>query len=304
VFEDSGEGTVEAANVYNQSGIYTVQVCVTDDDPVDNTDCDTLQITVTCADGDNDGVCDYIEVDAPNDGDGNNDGIEDKDQGYVASLRNRVDGRYVTLVAPIDTQLANVHAFVNPSITNSPLNIDFPVGFVRFILNGLSPGAPAQVSLLLPPDLLMTTYYKLGPTTGDLMPHWYEFLYDGTTGAELIDSDGDGDTDIIILHLVDGGRGDGDLSPDGRIVDPSAPGLSSIAPGDCNADSLIDAGDISALTLEIFDGDGDDPINAPLGSFAGDPVGCDSNEDVIMDAGDLSCTTLLIFDGPGACELP
>lgn len=72
-------------------------------------------------------------------------------------------------------------------------------------------------------------------------------------------------------------------------------------PGDCNRDDRVDAGDISALVLEIFDGDGSDPQQTPTGSFAGDPVGCDANEDGLIDAGDLSCTPLLIFNGPGVC---
>jgi hypothetical protein len=39
--------------------------------------------------------------------------------------------------------------------------------------------------------------------------------------------------------------------------------------GDCNADLKVDAGDISALVLEIFDGDGELPANTPKGSFKG-----------------------------------
>ncbi|MEA3336585.1 MAG: hypothetical protein U9R25_11790 [Chloroflexota bacterium] len=71
-------------------------------------------------------------------------------------------------------------------------------------------------------------------------------------------------------------------------------------PGDCNGDGTVDAGDISACVLEIFDGDGDDPANAAGGTFVGTPF-CDSNEDGKIDAGDISCTVLLIFDGPNAC---
>jgi len=77
---------------------------------------------------------------------------------------------------------------------------------------------------------------------------------------------------------------------------PPAPGM----PGDCNGDSKVDAGDISACVLEIFDGDGNNPADTPGGTFLGNP-GCDANEDGIVDAGDISCTVLLIFQGPGAC---
>ncbi len=77
---------------------------------------------------------------------------------------------------------------------------------------------------------------------------------------------------------------------------------SSVSPGDCNGDGTVDAGDISALVLEIFDGDGSLPADAPGGTFAGDPVGSDANSDGVVDAGDISCAVLLIFNGPGACQ--
>ncbi len=72
-------------------------------------------------------------------------------------------------------------------------------------------------------------------------------------------------------------------------------------PGDANGDGTVDAGDISALVLEIFDGDGNVPSDTPGGTFAGTP-NSDANEDGVVDAGDISCVVLLIFDGPGACS--
>jgi hypothetical protein len=65
--------------------------------------------------------------------------------------------------------------------------------------------------------------------------------------------------------------------------------------GDCNGDGRLDAGDISAVVLEIFDGDGDSPADAGGGSFSGTANGCDSNGDEVIDAGDISCTLLRIF---------
>jgi hypothetical protein len=71
--------------------------------------------------------------------------------------------------------------------------------------------------------------------------------------------------------------------------------------GDCNADLQTDAGDISALTLEIFDDDGNNPNSVSGSDFAGDAVGCNANSDLVVDAGDVSCLVLVIFDGPGSC---
>ncbi len=71
--------------------------------------------------------------------------------------------------------------------------------------------------------------------------------------------------------------------------------------GDCNADDVVDAADISGLVLEIFDGDGMAPGAVPGGTFAGDPIGCNANADPLVDAGDLSCTARLILGSGGGC---
>ncbi len=73
-------------------------------------------------------------------------------------------------------------------------------------------------------------------------------------------------------------------------------------PGDCNADMTVDAGDLTALVREIFDGDGTDPNNAAGGTFAG-AASCDANADNQINAGDLTCTVLLIFNKSGSCAL-
>lgn len=70
--------------------------------------------------------------------------------------------------------------------------------------------------------------------------------------------------------------------------------------GDGNGDGQVDAGDISACVLELFDGDGNFWLAASGGTFTGTP-GCDANQDTHIDAGDLTCTALIIFNGPGAC---
>jgi len=62
-------------------------------------------------------------------------------------------------------------------------------------------------------------------------------------------------------------------------------GIPKVPPGDCNGDGLVDAGDISATILEIFDP-----------TFAG-TEGCDSNGDGKVDAGDIYCVKILVFGG-------
>ncbi len=104
-----------------------------------------------------------------------------------------------------------------PPSGTAPSGIAFPLGFLDFELLNVTPGGAATVTLTSPAGTTIDTYYKYGPEPGNTTPHWYEFLYDGTTGAEIVGNQ-------IILHFVDGQRGDDDLTDNGVIVDPGAPG--------------------------------------------------------------------------------
>jgi hypothetical protein len=83
-----------------------------------------------------------------------------------------------------------------------------------------------------------------------------------------------------------------------------SPTPTPVTRGDCNVDGGVDAADVTALVLEIFDGDGNAPVDVPGGSFAGSVVGCNPNGDAAVDAGDLSCEVRAIFEGPGGCGSP
>lgn len=71
--------------------------------------------------------------------------------------------------------------------------------------------------------------------------------------------------------------------------------------GDCNNDMKIDAGDLMATALEIFDKDGNFWLDAPKGTFVGTPA-CDANIDTQINAGDLTCTARIIFNGTTTCK--
>jgi hypothetical protein len=58
-------------------------------------------------------------------------------------------------------------------------------------------------------------YYAYGKTPDNQTPHWYDFTYDGETGAEI-------KSDRIILHFVDGMRGDDDLAANNSITHSGA----------------------------------------------------------------------------------
>ena len=173
---------------------------------------------------DTDEVDNRVEDAAPNSGDGNKDGILDSQQNQVTSLPNSVDQSYITLASPTGTSLAAVAPIANPSPSDSPPFVEFPFGHLNFAIDNTGVGSASTVTLYLPDDTVVNTYYKYGPTPDNNSPHWYEFLYNGSTGAEIFaGTDADSDPEIIILHFIDGGRGDDDLTANGIVHDPGSP---------------------------------------------------------------------------------
>ena len=115
-----------------------------------------------------------------------------------------------------------------------PDNIQFNLGVLDFKIDNIQVGGTVEVGLILPLSTIPVTYYMYGPTPDNTNPHWYEFLYDGTTGAQLIGqatiTSPDGvniERNLIKLVFIDGGRGDTDLSANGVIIDPGAPVVTS-----------------------------------------------------------------------------
>lgn len=170
------------------------------------------------ADADSDGQSSEIENAAPNGGDGNHDGIPDSQQANVTSLPNSGNGEYVTLATPTGTALTNVEAIDNPAPSTQPGGAEFPTGFIQFGINGMAIGAATTVEIFLEGGVTANSYYKYGPTPDNSTDHWYEFLFDGITGAEIL-------SDKIVLHFVDGEQGDGDFIANGVISDPGAPAI-------------------------------------------------------------------------------
>jgi uncharacterized repeat protein (TIGR01451 family) len=90
---------------------------------------------------------------------------------------------------------------------------ELPYGLFAFDLTGVTPGAVAQVEMVLPAGATPDTYFKQDPGTGRLS----RFDFDGQTGAVISGN-------RVTLHLRDGGRGDADGLANGVIVDPGGPG--------------------------------------------------------------------------------
>lgn len=206
----------------------------------------TVAVTDDDADQDGDGVPKAVEDAAPHDGDGNNDGTPDSQQDNVASLPNLVDSSYVTLALPAGARLDGVAASEHPSPADVPPGLTFPVGFYEYTIADVGIGLSTELTIYWEAGATVNSYWQFGPTPDGPTPHWYPFLYDGTTGAEIF-------PDRIEIHYVDGLRGDHDLTANGQIADPGAPGTqvhpwqNPLQPENVNNDSLVSA--LDALTV-------------------------------------------------------
>ena len=175
---------------------------------------------VFLADFDNDGVSNKEENAGPNNGDGNNDGILDSLQSNVGCLLIGNATDYVVLETPPGTLIKNCKAVVEPPNNNYPYGVDFAYGFFSFTVAGIRIGGSTSTTFYFPSEVIFNTYSKYGQTPDDLFNHWYDFLFDGQTGAKI-------NKNIITLNFVDGKRGDDDLTENGIIVDIGGPGVKS-----------------------------------------------------------------------------
>lgn len=164
---------------------------------------------------DSDGVGDAEESGHPNAGDGNNDSIPDEQQDNVVSFVD-VNGNYLTMVIDAGLAFESVvavdSAFI--SFTSPPASwagLNFAHGFYGFNITGVNAGGALTASMILPEGEEPVTFYNYGPTPDDPNNHWYEFLYDGVTGAEI-------NGNVITLHFVDGKRGDSDLDDTNGVI--------------------------------------------------------------------------------------
>ncbi|NIP39413.1 MAG: hypothetical protein GWO07_12765 [Candidatus Dadabacteria bacterium] len=91
-----------------------------------------------------------------------------------------------------------------------PEDVIFPVGFFEFEIELLAHGQHSYIVLYLPEGVEINTFYKFGPTPDDPVPHWYDFYFDGKTGAQFLE-------DRVVLRCVDGKCGDDDNTVNGVI---------------------------------------------------------------------------------------
>ena len=130
----------------------------------------------------------------------------------------------------------------NPEeIAPLPTAFLFPLGILSFDVVGIQNSFQTEVQIILPPNNNVNSYTKL------MGGKWQDFFYDGETGAEFKDLNGDGSSDVL-LHLKDGARGDGDGLANSIIVDYGAPTVTN--PGLYQIKGIFNAATIGDTALQ------------------------------------------------------
>ncbi|MCW8923415.1 MAG: peptidylprolyl isomerase [Gammaproteobacteria bacterium] len=213
-----------------------------------------IQIRGTAA-GEDDGVLAEIEDLGPNNGDGNNDDILDSRQSNVATLIDAY-GNYVTYLTDSGYNFRNMTALQSTDMVEMPADVKIGSGVFDFIVEGVAPGQLLEVGIILPAGLIPSAYYMYGGTADNPTQHWFDFDYDGETGAVIIGnavfatSSGTEFTGSVLeLIIRDGGRGDADMTVNGKI---SVIGGMPIKPKSSSDSGSIDLLRILCLTFTLI----------------------------------------------------
>jgi hypothetical protein len=171
---------------------------------------------------DNDGIKAEDEDAALNNGDGNGDGIPDRQQSNVASRLSSVTGKPVTLAVTGDCQTVNSFNVVSESGKDDP-DYTYPHGLFEYELACAQKGQGAEVTIYL-------------DTVYDEDWAWRKFNRFGLVYATVGERAqfgtaqvGDHTVTTITYPITDGDDLDEDGVANGIILDPSGPGVSTKA---------------------------------------------------------------------------
>ena len=206
-----------------------VTTTYTDDAGTDESPSSPTSVTVGAGTPDNDGVSDADEQAAPNNGDGNNDGIADSVQNNVSSLPGNGGSTYITI--DISDNGVGCSLIENPTLVpeasigngNDPFGFNYEAGMVDFTLNCASANVELYFhGLTQAPDQIR----KYGFTPDSLTTRvWYQMP--ATIETLTID----GNTVYKASYtLNDGELGDDDAQVNGVIVDPVGAAIQAGSP--------------------------------------------------------------------------
>ncbi len=178
--------------------------------------------------------------------------------------------------APLPINMTAATPFIGFSVL-SQRDVDLAHDGVRSGLSDIDdsqPGVQSRVVIDLPAGVIANSYLKFNATTGS----WYDFMDDqrlDTTdnGATLLDLDGNGTIDRVVLTFTDGGFGDEDGIANGLIVDPGLLALRGtpvysvlLANGDrYYSIDATEAGRVALGTNNVFEGVRFDSLDAASG---------------------------------------
>lgn len=162
-------------------------------------------------DADFDSVPDEIENAGGGNGDGDKDGTPDSQQNGVITAPAGVNFDWLTvrMASPgLLTAAVPKDDLPRPNMPETPFQ--FTLGLDYAFSYRVDIGASLDLEMFLTPGLKANGWLTYGKTVADPTLKWSLFTFDGATGAEFL-------ADKAVLHLVDGGRGDGDAAENGRI---------------------------------------------------------------------------------------
>lgn len=174
---------------------------------------DTAQATVTVTpapDTDGDTIKDYVEVDAPNSGDANDDGTPDWQQANVASFVNQRTGAYNTLVGNGDCDVLG-------GVSSAAGRTDHVMGVTSFTLECASAGQEAAINIILDQGYDTSTWEVLKLNAG--LTNETDISDQVTISSVSINGQS---RTTLSYTLVDGGGLDEDGDANALIVDPIA----------------------------------------------------------------------------------
>lgn len=205
-------------------------ISVVSDDPING----QIDIQVTGgASSDNDGIENSIEDAAPNNGDGNLDGIPDRLQNNVVSFP-AANGIYTTLLTDEDVLFTNVQPVQLSTIEALPDGVSLDNEAFAFELSGFTAGSIAEFGLILPAGRSTENIYSFGPTADNNTPHWYTLEKNAIPGViifgdvSLLASSGESvSRNISTIRILDGGHGDSDQLVNGKILFVGGPEINN-----------------------------------------------------------------------------
>ncbi len=241
---------------------------------VEDVEAQSIGFGVKAVDDDHDGASNVEELEAPNSGDANNDGILDSQQEIVASLPSLATGEYCS----IDTNLTGNNSVIADAITTSPdalgsdLFYDHPYGLVGFTLSDMSPAGSEQVRVYFygADDLSGCAYRWVDQQTGEWLT-----LPGVSFGTESIDG---AMVPFAEFTLTDGTLVDADGSINGIINGfLGGPALSKYRLGDMDRNDAVDGFDLASFIATFGSSSGMSEYRSEA----------DLNSDGIIDGADL-----------------